>query len=112
MSVGSTQREIPLRQQMARPLKIQNWREAVAAWMLAGPAFLLIAILSFVPVLAVIAISFTSWQFGADSFAFIGLGNFEEVLRTPGSAPRRSIPRFMCSSWCRAQFCSASLSRC
>ncbi|CCV03092.1 Binding-protein-dependent transport systems inner membrane component [Mesorhizobium metallidurans STM 2683] len=52
----------------------------LAAGSLAGPAFLLLIVLFFLPVFAVFAIALTDWQFGASSLSFVGLANFREVF--------------------------------
>jgi multiple sugar transport system permease protein len=54
--------------------------EALAGYALAGPAFLLLAILCILPTLAVFVIAATDWQFGAKSLTFVGLRNFAELL--------------------------------
>ncbi|MDH2347764.1 sugar ABC transporter permease [Bradyrhizobium sp. SSUT77] len=58
--------------------------DAVAAWTLAGPAFLSLVVLYFLPVIAVFVIALTNWQFGAPSLSFVGLGNFAEVFADTG----------------------------
>ncbi|QRM33365.1 carbohydrate ABC transporter permease [Microvirga sp. VF16] len=58
--------------------------EALAAWMLAGPALVLLVGLFFLPVFAVLGIALTDWQFGASSLAFVGFGNFREVFVDEG----------------------------
>lgn len=58
--------------------------EALAAWLLAGPALILIVVLFFLPVFAVFAIALTDWQFGASTLSFVGLGNFREVFSDEG----------------------------
>ncbi|SFT84814.1 carbohydrate ABC transporter permease [Paraburkholderia aspalathi] len=54
--------------------------EALVAWTLAGPALLLLIVLCFLPVLAVLIIAFTDWQFGAGTLSFVGLSNFREIF--------------------------------
>jgi multiple sugar transport system permease protein len=54
--------------------------EAVAGYALVAPAFLLIIILFILPVLAVIVIATTDWQFGAKSLRFVGFANFAELF--------------------------------
>ncbi|WP_426420509.1 carbohydrate ABC transporter permease [Bradyrhizobium genosp. A] len=58
--------------------------EALAAWILAGPAVLLLLILFFLPVMGVFVIALTDWKFGALSLSFVGLANFREVFADPG----------------------------
>ncbi|TBX97181.1 sugar ABC transporter permease [Rhizobium laguerreae] len=58
--------------------------ETFAAWSLAGPALLLLVVLFFLPVFAVFTIALTDWQFGANSFSFVGLANFREVFADEG----------------------------
>ncbi|WP_172645913.1 carbohydrate ABC transporter permease [Bradyrhizobium elkanii] len=56
----------------------------MAAYALAGPAVLLLFVLFFVPVIAVFVIALTDWQFGARTFAFVGIANFREVFADEG----------------------------
>ncbi|MDE5466275.1 MULTISPECIES: sugar ABC transporter permease [unclassified Bradyrhizobium] len=56
----------------------------MAAYALAGPAVLLLFLLFFVPVIAVFVIALTDWQFGAHTFAFVGIANFREVFGDDG----------------------------
>jgi multiple sugar transport system permease protein len=57
--------------------------ETMAAFWLAGPATLALVALFFLPVLAVLGIAFTDWQFGAVSPKFVGIANFREVFADP-----------------------------
>jgi multiple sugar transport system permease protein len=54
--------------------------EALTAWALAGPAVILLVGLFLLPVLAVIVIALTDWQFGAKTLSFVGLANFREMF--------------------------------
>lgn len=54
--------------------------EILTAWSLAGPALVLLAVLFFLPVLAVFAIALTDWRFGVGTLSFVGLANFQEVF--------------------------------
>ncbi|WP_354171907.1 MULTISPECIES: sugar ABC transporter permease [unclassified Bradyrhizobium] len=56
----------------------------MAAYTLAGPAVLLLVLLFFVPVIAVFVVALTDWQFGAHTFAFVGIANFREVFADDG----------------------------
>ena len=58
--------------------------DALVAYALAGPAFLLLVLLFFLPVVSVIVIALTDWQFGARTLAFVGLANFREVFADEG----------------------------
>ncbi|WP_420965415.1 carbohydrate ABC transporter permease [Bradyrhizobium sp. B120] len=58
--------------------------DGIAAYALAGPAILLLFGLFFAPVIAVFVIALTDWQFGARTFAFIGIANFREVFADQG----------------------------
>nr|WP_314961099.1 sugar ABC transporter permease [Bradyrhizobium cosmicum] len=62
----------------------QRLAEGVAAYTLAGPAVLLLFVLFFAPVIAVFVIALTDWQFGAHTFAFVGIANFREVFADDG----------------------------
>ncbi|MDA9503842.1 ABC transporter permease [Bradyrhizobium sp. CCBAU 11386] len=64
--------------------RAQSLAEALAAWLLAGPALLLLVVLFFLPVLAVIVIALTDWQFGALTLKFVGVANFRQVFADEG----------------------------
>ncbi|MGY2803926.1 carbohydrate ABC transporter permease [Bradyrhizobium sp. USDA 4506] len=68
------------------PTAARGWdaAEALAAWILSGPAVLFLLILFFLPVTGVFVIAFTDWQFGARSLSFVGLANFREVFSDAG----------------------------
>lgn len=53
--------------------------ETVAAWTLAGPGMALMWLLLLGPAVAVLALSFTDWTFGAPEIAFAGLDNYREL---------------------------------
>lgn len=55
-------------------------REALAAWILAGPSVFFLLMLYCLPVIGVFVIAFTDWQFGAATLSFVGLDNFREVI--------------------------------
>lgn len=55
-----------------------------AAYVLAGPAILLLLTLFIIPVIGVFVIALTDWKFGALSLHFIGLANFREVVADDG----------------------------
>ncbi|GLR61967.1 carbohydrate ABC transporter permease [Rhizobium indigoferae] len=67
-----------------KALRNHRIAEVFAAWSLAGPAFILLAVLFFLPVFAVFAIALTDWQFGASSLSFVGFANFKEVFADEG----------------------------
>ncbi|MFB9264924.1 carbohydrate ABC transporter permease [Bradyrhizobium erythrophlei] len=52
--------------------------------MLAGPALFFLLVLFFLPVIAVLVIALSDWQFGAGSLSFVGLANFREVFADAG----------------------------
>ncbi|MFE0018302.1 carbohydrate ABC transporter permease [Mesorhizobium sp. NPDC059054] len=54
--------------------------EAFSAYCLAGPAALLLLFLFVLPVVAVLVISLTDWQFGASTMSFVGVRNFAEIF--------------------------------
>jgi multiple sugar transport system permease protein len=58
-----------------------------AAWLLAGPALLVIALFFFIPVGAALALSLTDFDLYAladlSNLRFVGLGNYIELLHTP-----------------------------
>jgi multiple sugar transport system permease protein len=53
--------------------------EEWAAWLLAGPATLLLWAMLLGPALAVVGLSLTDWTFGAPQIAFVGLDNYAEM---------------------------------
>lgn len=53
--------------------------EALAAWVLAGPAIALMWLMLLGPAVAVVVLSFTDWLFGAPQVAWIGFGNYAEL---------------------------------
>jgi multiple sugar transport system permease protein len=63
------------------PNVAQRRAEAIAAWLLAAPATLLLWAMLLGPCVAVGVMAFTDWEFGAADFAWIGLGNFDEMAR-------------------------------
>src|SRR5262245_44764904 len=54
--------------------------EALAGWLLAGPALIMMWAMLLGPALAVILLSFTDWLFGAPTIAFAGLENYVEMV--------------------------------
>ncbi|WP_230534322.1 carbohydrate ABC transporter permease [Microvirga roseola] len=54
--------------------------ENVAGWSLATPALVLIWLMFLGPALVVIGLSFTDWQFGMPTVAWIGLDNYVELF--------------------------------
>lgn len=62
----------------------QRQADALAAWVLAGPALALLLILFFFPVIAIFVIALTNWEFGSSNLNFVGLANFVEILADPG----------------------------
>lgn len=54
--------------------------EAIASFSLVGPALLLLLVLFILPVVAVLIIALTDWQFGARTIGFVGLRNFRELF--------------------------------
>ncbi|TYL92550.1 sugar ABC transporter permease [Bradyrhizobium rifense] len=66
------------------PARRRALTEALAAWALAGPAVFFLLALFFLPVIGVLVIALTDWQFGALTLAFVGLANFREVFADDG----------------------------
>ena len=58
--------------------------EAVAGFMLTLPASIAYLVMLLLPTLAAIVLAFTDYELGAPSIAWIGLGNFEELLEDRG----------------------------
>ncbi len=57
--------------------------EALTAYILSAPAVLLIFLMIIGPVAAVIIICVTDWEFGAGTFSFVGLDNFQVLFNDP-----------------------------
>lgn len=57
-----------------------TWRAAATDIALAGPASLAMLVLIFAPALIVAWLSFTDYQFGARTFAWVGLDNYARLL--------------------------------
>lgn len=55
--------------------------EALAGWLLATPAIVLMWLMLLGPAVLVILLSLTDWTFGAPNIAFIGLENYFEMWR-------------------------------
>ena len=66
-----------------RAARALRFAEAVAAYLLAGPAVVLLLVLFLLPTVAVFVIAATDWQFGARSLSFVGLRNFAELFADP-----------------------------
>ncbi|MGF1700219.1 sugar ABC transporter permease [Photobacterium makurazakiensis] len=60
-----------------------KWREPVTAWLLSAPALFLMLLFLIGPMAAVLLLSFTDWQLGMDSFDFVGLANYQELIDDP-----------------------------
>jgi multiple sugar transport system permease protein len=62
-------------------------RSERAAWLLAGPALMVIALFFFIPVCAALVLSLTDFDLYAladlSNLRFVGLGNYIELLHTP-----------------------------
>lgn len=58
--------------------------EALAGWMLCLPAALSYLVLLLLPTLAAVLLAFTDYELGAPALAWIGLGNFHELLDDRG----------------------------
>lgn len=71
------------------PKPISAVGEALSAYCLAGPAAFLLLCLFVFPVVAVIVIAVTDWQFGARTMSFVGARNFIEIFAD--KAFRRSL---------------------
>ncbi len=54
--------------------------QSAAGYLLVGPAFFLMLLLLLGPAAAVLALSFTDYQLGAKTIAFIGLENYHELF--------------------------------
>src|SRR5215471_13201906 len=55
----------------------------LTAYALITPAMLLLGALFFFPLIGVIAIAFTDWQFGERAITFVGFSNFIDLARDP-----------------------------
>lgn len=65
----------------------------LVAWMLMLPAIVTYVLMILLPLVAVLALAFTDYEFGAPGFRFIGLDNFAEMLgdRTFGASIRNTL---------------------
>ena len=54
--------------------------DTAVAWWLTMPAIVTYLVMILIPTLAVLALAFTDYDFGAPSFNWIGLDNFAEML--------------------------------
>jgi multiple sugar transport system permease protein len=59
--------------------------QALAAWALMLPAMLAYVLMLLTPTLAMLALAFTDYEFGARTVRWIGLANFEEMLADRGA---------------------------
>ncbi|MCK9914365.1 sugar ABC transporter permease [Microbacteriaceae bacterium K1510] len=64
----------------ARLFSTRRPADVLAAVALAGPAIVLLLILFILPVVVIIAIALTDWQFGTRSLHFVGLANFSAIF--------------------------------
>ena len=67
--------------------------DAGIAWLLTLPAILAYCAMILLPLLAVLALAFTDYEFGARSFHWIGFGNFADMLgdRTFSASIRNTV---------------------
>ncbi len=72
---------LPAPTALARPSRARAGAvaEQLAAWVLAGPALVLIWIMLLGPTVAVLVLSFTDWTFGMPEIAWAGLDNYREM---------------------------------
>ncbi len=54
-------------------------RDVVAAWLLTFPAILAYVLMVLLPLLGVLALAFTDYEFGASSFRWVGFENFADM---------------------------------
>jgi multiple sugar transport system permease protein len=54
--------------------------EAAVAWLLALPAIVSYLLMILLPLVAVLALAFTDYEFGRQGFRFVGLDNFADLL--------------------------------
>jgi multiple sugar transport system permease protein len=66
-----------------RPSAIDRIAEPLTAYLLALPGVAALTALFILPVVAIVLIATTNWQFGATDLAFVGARNFREVLADP-----------------------------
>ena len=62
------------------PAEIAARRESRTAWLLAGPAIVLMMLFIIVPTVAVIVLGFTDFELGYSSFRFVGFENYVELF--------------------------------
>jgi multiple sugar transport system permease protein len=72
ISIGAAE-AVPARRRRAFP-------DAAAAWLLTLPAVIAYLLMILLPLLGVLALAFTDYEFGATGFRWIGLANFADML--------------------------------
>ncbi|CDT09232.1 carbohydrate ABC transporter permease [Vibrio coralliirubri] len=71
---------LPLPSKKANKLTLGQRREQRSAWLLTLPAVLLMMLFLIGPIIAIIALSFTDWQLGMTSFAWVGIDNYVQLI--------------------------------
>jgi multiple sugar transport system permease protein len=78
-------RNVPLSEAIAVPARrAAPVGEALAGLLLTAPAAVAYALMLLLPTLAAVALAFTDYELGMPGFAWIGLGNFTELLGDRG----------------------------
>lgn len=65
---------------IARRRRAGERAEILAAWVLSGPAMILMWAMLFGPTVVVFVLSFTDWTFGMPTIAWVGLDNYREMI--------------------------------
>lgn len=81
-----------LQRAVARPRRVLRADDALAAWAMLAPAAVTYLLMIFLPMIAVLVLAFTDYEFGAPGFRWIGPGNFVDMLsdRTFASSVRNT----------------------
>jgi multiple sugar transport system permease protein len=66
-----------------RPRAIDRFSEPIAAYLFVLPGAALLTILFVLPVVAIVVIAMTNWQFGSTSLSFVGMKNFRHIFADP-----------------------------
>lgn len=69
-------------------IKINHTREQISAWMFCAPMLIILGVFLVIPIVMALWVSFSDWSGRGSPFSsgvhFIGLGNYDSVLVTPG----------------------------
>ncbi len=103
---------LPVRTRYRSRASSQQRAEALAGWLLATPATVLIWLMLLGPAVAVIVLSLTDWLFGETTLPGSDLSNYAELWSDPVFWTSRCATRSLMShSQCRSRYSSGLVSR-